>query len=285
MDGLAYAKLHWSERSRHEHRHRILRPRPHFPRHRNLGRRPRRRTPPPTGVNATLFKAAGPGINGHEVTLPCWKRSDTRTARLLRITRRGGWRVGLGSPYDIEQTLLRPPPPPPAPPAHRSTSSTSRTPKSPPSSTAPAAWASSKPASSSPTAPKNPSPSSRNSTTSTAPRPLAHAGSPSRRHPQTHLDRHPQLHRYRKPSPPPITHHPSLITHPFVPNSAFPETCPRHPAVAAIKRTHKRIDYLLSEFSALLAFHPPQPISSSPAATNPKPTTSSAKENKNSASA
>jgi glycosyltransferase involved in cell wall biosynthesis len=58
------------------------------------------------GVSVTLFKAAGPAINGHDITLNCWKRSDPKTLRLLKFTRRGGWRIGLGSAYNVEQTTF-----------------------------------------------------------------------------------------------------------------------------------------------------------------------------------
>ncbi|HVT81502.1 MAG TPA: glycosyltransferase family 4 protein, partial [Phycisphaerae bacterium] len=56
------------------------------------------------GVPVTLFSAAP--LPSPAVIVPCLKRSDARTARLLRHMPRGMWRLGLGSPYDIEQTTF-----------------------------------------------------------------------------------------------------------------------------------------------------------------------------------
>jgi 1,2-diacylglycerol 3-alpha-glucosyltransferase len=59
------------------------------------------------GVAVSLCKGAGPARAEYEYVLPCWRRTDRRTLSLLRwLPRRVGWRVGLGSPYAIEQTTF-----------------------------------------------------------------------------------------------------------------------------------------------------------------------------------
>lgn len=58
------------------------------------------------GVDAVTFQGSGPAGPG-VVTLHCWKRTDSRTAWVHRVLRRiGAWRLHLGSLYDIEQTTF-----------------------------------------------------------------------------------------------------------------------------------------------------------------------------------
>jgi glycosyltransferase involved in cell wall biosynthesis len=59
------------------------------------------------GEAVTLFRAAGQPTHPYERLVPCWTRSDARTLRLLRwLPRRVFWRLGLGSAYEIEQTTF-----------------------------------------------------------------------------------------------------------------------------------------------------------------------------------
>jgi glycosyltransferase involved in cell wall biosynthesis len=58
------------------------------------------------GLDVTLFRGGGPGEWGYEVYLPCLKH-DTAWARgLARLTRHGGWRVGLGSAMAVQQVVF-----------------------------------------------------------------------------------------------------------------------------------------------------------------------------------
>ena len=55
----------------------------------------------------TLCKGGGTAQAGFERVLPCWQRESTGTKRLLRwLPRRFFWRLGLGSGYGIEQTTF-----------------------------------------------------------------------------------------------------------------------------------------------------------------------------------
>lgn len=58
------------------------------------------------GVDATTFQGSeGPGETG--TVVGCWKRFDAKTQRLVRLLRPvGGWRFGLGGGYDVEQTTF-----------------------------------------------------------------------------------------------------------------------------------------------------------------------------------
>ncbi|SIN67621.1 Glycosyltransferase involved in cell wall bisynthesis [Singulisphaera sp. GP187] len=59
------------------------------------------------GIAVTLYKGAGKAEAPYERVIPCWRRESPQTAWVGRwITRSGRWRVGLGSPYDIEQTTF-----------------------------------------------------------------------------------------------------------------------------------------------------------------------------------
>lgn len=59
------------------------------------------------GANATTF-AGSPDPGGRLATvIPCWKRTDPRTIRVVNICKRlSGWRYGFGSTYDAEQTTF-----------------------------------------------------------------------------------------------------------------------------------------------------------------------------------
>ncbi len=58
------------------------------------------------GVDATTFQGSeGPGEVG--TVVGCWRRFDAKTQRLVKLLRPvGAWRVGLGNGYDIEQTTF-----------------------------------------------------------------------------------------------------------------------------------------------------------------------------------
>ncbi len=59
------------------------------------------------GEDVTLCKGAGTATRPYERVVPCLRREAPWTKRLLRaLPRRASWRVGLGSPYDIEQTTF-----------------------------------------------------------------------------------------------------------------------------------------------------------------------------------
>lgn len=59
------------------------------------------------GEDVTLCKGAGAVTRPYEHVVPCLHREAEWTRRLLRtLPRRASWRVGLGSPYDIEQTTF-----------------------------------------------------------------------------------------------------------------------------------------------------------------------------------
>jgi glycosyltransferase involved in cell wall biosynthesis len=58
------------------------------------------------GQNVTLCKGGGEVEAPFDRVIPCWRRGDKRTERLLRLLPRGAWRLGLGSGYQIEQTTF-----------------------------------------------------------------------------------------------------------------------------------------------------------------------------------
>ena len=59
------------------------------------------------GEDVTLFKGGGEAEASFERVIPCWQRAEPRTERLYnRFLRRGFWRIGLGSPYGVEQTTF-----------------------------------------------------------------------------------------------------------------------------------------------------------------------------------
>src|SRR5437016_4967321 len=56
------------------------------------------------GLNITLCKGGGSVNEPYEHVLPCWQRGDPAVKRFLSwLPRRGVWRLGLGSPGDVEQ--------------------------------------------------------------------------------------------------------------------------------------------------------------------------------------
>jgi 1,2-diacylglycerol 3-alpha-glucosyltransferase len=56
------------------------------------------------GVPVTLCKGGGRADRPFERVLPCWQREAGRSRLLSRLLpKRVSWRVGLGSPYDVEQ--------------------------------------------------------------------------------------------------------------------------------------------------------------------------------------
>jgi len=58
------------------------------------------------GADATTFQGSeGPGEVG--TVVGCWKRFDAKTQRLVRLLRPvGGWRFGMGGGYEVEQTTF-----------------------------------------------------------------------------------------------------------------------------------------------------------------------------------
>ena len=59
------------------------------------------------GLDVVLFKGGGRAEVGYERVVPCWQRGEPRTARLVRaLPRWVGWRLGLGGPYGVEQTTF-----------------------------------------------------------------------------------------------------------------------------------------------------------------------------------
>jgi glycosyltransferase involved in cell wall biosynthesis len=57
------------------------------------------------GANVTLFQGGGESTEVWRRVLPCFRRFEPGNMRILSLTRRlGGWRYHLGSAYDIEQT-------------------------------------------------------------------------------------------------------------------------------------------------------------------------------------
>lgn len=59
------------------------------------------------GSDVILYKGAGPANRSYERVVPCLRREDPLTLRLLRwLPKRLTWRVGLASGYGIEQTTF-----------------------------------------------------------------------------------------------------------------------------------------------------------------------------------
>jgi len=60
-----------------------------------------------SGADVSLFQGGGTQAEPWQHVLPCWHRFEPRTVRLFAITKKlGGWRYGCGSQYDIEQTTF-----------------------------------------------------------------------------------------------------------------------------------------------------------------------------------
>jgi glycosyltransferase involved in cell wall biosynthesis len=59
------------------------------------------------GMDVTVCKGGGRAEAPHEHVIDCWKRAQERTTQLLRwLPRPLGWRIGLGSGYRVEQTTF-----------------------------------------------------------------------------------------------------------------------------------------------------------------------------------
>ena len=58
------------------------------------------------GIDVTLFKGAGLVKNEYEVVLPTLKRHSRSARFLARLTAKGGWRIGLGSPHAVESFIF-----------------------------------------------------------------------------------------------------------------------------------------------------------------------------------
>lgn len=59
------------------------------------------------GEAVTLCKGGGAAEAQYERVIPCWQRAAPKTQRLVRwLPQRGTWRLGLGNGYGIEQTTF-----------------------------------------------------------------------------------------------------------------------------------------------------------------------------------
>jgi glycosyltransferase involved in cell wall biosynthesis len=59
------------------------------------------------GEQVTLCKGGGMAERPYEKVITCWQRESPKTKRVLKaLPRRFSWRLGLGSTYDIEQTTF-----------------------------------------------------------------------------------------------------------------------------------------------------------------------------------
>lgn len=59
------------------------------------------------GMDVTVCKGGGRADAPHEHVIDCWQRAQHRTAHLLRwLPRPLGWRIGLGSGYGVEQATF-----------------------------------------------------------------------------------------------------------------------------------------------------------------------------------
>ncbi len=59
------------------------------------------------GVSVLLCKGSGQRDQAFERVVPCWTRESNRTRRMLaRLPRSLGWRLGLGNGYGVEQTTF-----------------------------------------------------------------------------------------------------------------------------------------------------------------------------------
>jgi len=55
-----------------------------------------------TGVDVTLFKGWGKPSAPYEVVLPTFRRKHLGAKLIGKLTSKGGWRIGLGSPHAVE---------------------------------------------------------------------------------------------------------------------------------------------------------------------------------------
>lgn len=58
------------------------------------------------GVDVTLFKGSGAKKSDYEVILPTLKRNGLTAKIIGKITAKGGWRIGLGSPPAVESFVF-----------------------------------------------------------------------------------------------------------------------------------------------------------------------------------
>ncbi len=59
------------------------------------------------GVDATTFQGTESSNGPSGTVVGCWKRFDPKTDRLVkRLQGKGGWRIGLGNGYGVEQTTF-----------------------------------------------------------------------------------------------------------------------------------------------------------------------------------
>src|SRR5688500_14633751 len=59
------------------------------------------------GHDVTLYKGGGQANARYERLVRCWQQGEPRTRRLFDwLPSRGLWRVGLGSPHQLEQTTF-----------------------------------------------------------------------------------------------------------------------------------------------------------------------------------
>lgn len=58
------------------------------------------------GMNVTLCKGGGEATADFERVIPCWQRSASKTLKLLATFPKWSWRFGIGSEYDIEQSTF-----------------------------------------------------------------------------------------------------------------------------------------------------------------------------------
>ena len=58
------------------------------------------------GVDVTLFKGGGKASRPFERVVRCAQRDRRLAQNLTRLFHRGGWRIGFGSAYDVEQTTF-----------------------------------------------------------------------------------------------------------------------------------------------------------------------------------
>jgi glycosyltransferase involved in cell wall biosynthesis len=58
------------------------------------------------GAAVTLFRGGGPAELDYEVYLPCPKVGSDAARRIVRWTRHGGWRFGLGSEMTLQQVVF-----------------------------------------------------------------------------------------------------------------------------------------------------------------------------------
>src|SRR5579871_2147732 len=59
------------------------------------------------GYNAYVFQGAGASHSTWRCTLPCLRRFSPTAQRIANVLQRcGGWRIGLGSGYEVEQSTF-----------------------------------------------------------------------------------------------------------------------------------------------------------------------------------